>query len=62
MRRNPPVPPFKKGGRRGDLQWPFQKAKFMQYSESCFEMDSIISIRLAIYSLCALCASVVKSR
>jgi hypothetical protein len=26
----PPVPPFEKGGRRGDLRRPFQKAKFIQ--------------------------------
>jgi hypothetical protein len=28
--RNPPVPPFEKGGRRGDLGRPFQKAKFIR--------------------------------
>jgi hypothetical protein len=26
----PPVPPFEKGGRRGDLRRPFQKAKFIR--------------------------------
>jgi hypothetical protein len=25
----PPPPPFEKGGRRGDLGWPFQKTKFI---------------------------------
>jgi hypothetical protein len=28
--RNPPVPPFEKGGRRGDFRRPFQKAKFLR--------------------------------
>jgi hypothetical protein len=27
--RNPPVPPFEKGGRRGDLRGRFQKAEFI---------------------------------
>ncbi len=36
--RYPPVPPFEKGGRRGDLRKPFYSRKFMQRKDSLWRI------------------------